>query len=118
LNVAVTIFWLIGITNAINSAGQHGGLAAGVAAIAAGFLAANFGVNGHDREAQLLAMFAAVLVGFLLYNSIQLDLHGRLWFHIHLGFSWQRGTHALVGRAIRTFVPVRRAGPDAPRTDF
>jgi UDP-GlcNAc:undecaprenyl-phosphate GlcNAc-1-phosphate transferase len=67
--MAVTIFWLIGITNAINLLDNMDGLAAGISAIAAGFIAANFAVNGQTTEAVTLAVFAAALVGFLVYNS-------------------------------------------------
>ncbi len=67
--MAVTIFWLIGITNAINLLDNMDGLAAGISAIAAGFLAANFAGNGQTTEAVMLAVFAAALVGFLVYNS-------------------------------------------------
>jgi UDP-GlcNAc:undecaprenyl-phosphate GlcNAc-1-phosphate transferase len=67
--LAVTIFWLIGITNAINLLDNMDGLAAGISAIAAVFIAANFAVNGQMTEAATLAVFAAALVGFLVYNS-------------------------------------------------
>lgn len=69
LNMAITIFWLIGITNAINLLDNMDGLAAGIAAIASVFLAISFVANGQFMEATLLAAFAAALVGFLAYNS-------------------------------------------------
>src|SRR5918998_2794422 len=46
VNMAITIFWLIGITNAVNLLDNMDGLAAGIAAIASAFLAANFVGNG------------------------------------------------------------------------
>lgn len=67
--MAVTIFWLIGITNAINLLDNMDGLAAGISAVAAGFIAANFAINGQTTEAVMLSVFAAALVGFLVYNS-------------------------------------------------
>lgn len=67
--MAVTIFWLIGITNAINLLDNMDGLAAGISAVAAGFIAANFAINGQTTEAVILSVFAAALVGFLVYNS-------------------------------------------------
>ncbi|HEX8293570.1 MAG TPA: hypothetical protein VF570_17540 [Pyrinomonadaceae bacterium] len=67
--MAVTIFWLIGITNAINLLDNMDGLAAGISAIAAVFIAASFAENGQTTEAVMLAVFAAALVGFLAYNS-------------------------------------------------
>ncbi|HYP52362.1 MAG TPA: hypothetical protein VEQ42_02415 [Pyrinomonadaceae bacterium] len=69
LNMAITMFWLIGITNAVNLLDNMDGLAAGIAAIASVFLAASFLVNGQTNEALMLAVFAAALLGFLVYNS-------------------------------------------------
>src|SRR5215207_1738390 len=67
--MAVTIFWLIGITNAINLLDNMDGLAAGISAVAAVFIAASFADNGQTTEAVMLAVLAAALVGFLAYNS-------------------------------------------------
>ncbi|HEV7744016.1 MAG TPA: hypothetical protein VGO56_03370 [Pyrinomonadaceae bacterium] len=69
LNVALTIFWLIGITNAVNLLDNMDGLAAGIAIIASGFLALSFLTTGLTMEALLLVTFAAALLGFLVYNS-------------------------------------------------
>src|ERR1044072_1721811 len=69
VGMAVTIFWLIGITNAINLLDNMDGLAAGGSAIAAVFIAASFAGNGQTTEAAMLAVFAAALVGFLVYNT-------------------------------------------------
>ena len=69
LNMALTIFWLIGITNAINLLDNMDGLASGIAIIAAGFLALSFVNDGGYTEALILMIFAAALVGFLFYNS-------------------------------------------------
>jgi len=68
INMLITFFWLVGITNAINMLDNMDGLAAGVSAIAAVFLAINFGLNGQLGEAMMLVIFAAVLFGFLIYN--------------------------------------------------
>jgi UDP-GlcNAc:undecaprenyl-phosphate/decaprenyl-phosphate GlcNAc-1-phosphate transferase len=65
----LTIFWLIGITNAINLLDNMDGLAAGVSAVAAVFIAASFAANGQMTEAVMLAAFAAALIGFLVYNT-------------------------------------------------
>lgn len=69
LNVALTIFWLIGITNAVNLLDNMDGLAAGIAIIASGFLALSFLSAGQITEAILLVTFAGALLGFLAYNS-------------------------------------------------
>lgn len=69
LNMALTIFWLIGITNALNLLDNMDGLAAGIAVIAASFLALSFMSAGQTTEALMLIMFAGALLGFLVYNS-------------------------------------------------
>jgi len=69
LNMALAIFWLIGITNAINLLDNMDGLASGIAIIAAGFLALSFVNTGQTTEALIMLIFAAGLLGFLVYNS-------------------------------------------------
>jgi UDP-GlcNAc:undecaprenyl-phosphate GlcNAc-1-phosphate transferase len=69
LNVALTIFWLIGITNAVNLLDNMDGLATGIATIASGFLAVSFLATGQMTEALMLLTFAGALLGFLVYNS-------------------------------------------------
>ena len=69
LNMALAIFWLIGITNAINLLDNMDGLASGIAIIAAGFLALSFVNSGQFTEALIMLLFAAALLGFLMYNS-------------------------------------------------
>jgi UDP-GlcNAc:undecaprenyl-phosphate GlcNAc-1-phosphate transferase len=69
LNVALTIFWLIGITNAVNLLDNMDGLASGIAIIASGFLALSFLATGQLSEALMLVTFAGALLGFLVYNS-------------------------------------------------
>ena len=69
LNMALAIFWLIGITNAINLLDNMDGLASGIAVIAAGFLALSFLNTGQNTEALIMLIFAGGLLGFLVYNS-------------------------------------------------
>jgi UDP-GlcNAc:undecaprenyl-phosphate/decaprenyl-phosphate GlcNAc-1-phosphate transferase len=69
LNMALAIFWLIGITNAINLLDNMDGLASGIAIIAAGFLALSFVNSGQFTEALIMLIFAGGLLGFLVYNS-------------------------------------------------
>jgi UDP-GlcNAc:undecaprenyl-phosphate GlcNAc-1-phosphate transferase len=68
LNIGITIFWLIGITNAINLLDNMDGLAAGIAAIAAFSLAIGFGATDSLNELALVAAFTGALVGFLVFN--------------------------------------------------
>ncbi|HEY5883707.1 MAG TPA: hypothetical protein VIT88_03430 [Pyrinomonadaceae bacterium] len=69
INMALTIFWLIGITNALNLLDNMDGLAAGIGIIAASFLALSFLSSNQMSEALMLLIFAAALLGFLVYNS-------------------------------------------------
>ena len=68
VNLLITLFWLVGITNAVNMLDNMDGLAAGVSAIAAAFLGLNFIINQQWPEAVMLAGFAGALIGFLVYN--------------------------------------------------
>jgi UDP-GlcNAc:undecaprenyl-phosphate GlcNAc-1-phosphate transferase len=68
INIALTAFWLIGITNAINLLDNMDGLAAGIAAIAALTLAVGLGATGQPYELLLLSAFAGALIGFLIFN--------------------------------------------------
>ena len=68
LNTAITIVWLIGITNAVNLLDNMDGLAAGISAIAGCFLARLFYETGQSQEAVLMLSFAAAVAGFLVFN--------------------------------------------------
>ncbi len=68
-NMALTIFWLIGITNALNLLDNMDGLAAGIALIASCFLALSFATTNQTTEVMMLMTFTAALLGFLVYNS-------------------------------------------------
>ncbi|HVF31075.1 MAG TPA: hypothetical protein VNA22_08895 [Pyrinomonadaceae bacterium] len=68
IDIWITVFWLIGITNAINLLDNMDGLAAGIAAIAAVSLAVGFGMNGQSGELLLVTVFIGALLGFLVFN--------------------------------------------------
>lgn len=68
VDIWITVFWLIGITNAINLLDNMDGLAAGIAAIAAFSLALNFASNGLTNELLLASALIGALVGFLVFN--------------------------------------------------
>ncbi|MEJ7848419.1 MAG: hypothetical protein WKF92_10050 [Pyrinomonadaceae bacterium] len=68
LDIWITVFWLIGITNAINLLDNMDGLAAGIAGIAALSLAIGFAVNGQSSEVVLVSVFVGALAGFLIFN--------------------------------------------------
>lgn len=64
----LTIFWLVGITNAINLLDNMDGLAGGISLIACAFLAITFLVNGQTAEAALPLILAGAIAGFLWFN--------------------------------------------------
>lgn len=73
LNVLVTYFWFIGITNAVNMLDNMDGLASGVVILAGGTLVVlALGVSPSRGEAPLTialgVVFVAALLGFWVYN--------------------------------------------------
>jgi len=68
IDIWITIFWIIGITNAINLLDNMDGLAAGISAIAAISLGLSFWVNGQPSETLVISIFVGSLLGFLIFN--------------------------------------------------
>jgi UDP-GlcNAc:undecaprenyl-phosphate GlcNAc-1-phosphate transferase len=68
INDILTIFWLVGITNAINLLDNMDGLAGGVSVISSVFLAITFLLNGQPAEAVLASVLGAAALGFLVFN--------------------------------------------------
>lgn len=68
IDIWLTVFWVIGITNAINLLDNMDGLAIGISAIAAFSLALNFAANGLTNELLLSAALIGGLLGFLVFN--------------------------------------------------
>ncbi|NUM43958.1 MAG: undecaprenyl/decaprenyl-phosphate alpha-N-acetylglucosaminyl 1-phosphate transferase [Anaerolineales bacterium] len=62
LNIGLTIFWVVGITNAFNFVDSMDGLASGLAGLAAAF----FMLATYDSGQPTLSLFSAVLVGVCL----------------------------------------------------
>ena len=91
-NMVITIFWLIGITNAINLLDNMDGLATGIAAIASGFLTFNFMTANQTTEALMLGGFHG---GVGRISDLQLesglDLHGRQRIDVHRILSGELG---------------------------
>jgi UDP-GlcNAc:undecaprenyl-phosphate GlcNAc-1-phosphate transferase len=67
-NQAITVFWIVGITNALNLLDNMDGLAGGVAFLAAAFQACFFFIQHQESQAMASASLAGALVGFLLFN--------------------------------------------------
>jgi UDP-GlcNAc:undecaprenyl-phosphate GlcNAc-1-phosphate transferase len=107
VNAALTIFWLIGITNAINLLDNMDGLAAGIAAIGSAFLTMSFVANGQPIEAVMMAMFAAALLGFLIYNSHPASIFMGDCGSLFIGFFMASAALVNVsGGRTRSFLPV------------
>ncbi len=68
VNDFITIFWLVGITNAVNLLDNMDGLAGGISFIACIFLAISFLINGQTSEAVLPLILAGAVAGFLWFN--------------------------------------------------
>jgi len=68
LNYPLTVFWIVGITNALNLIDGLDGLAAGVATIAFISIAPISLLNGDIASAALSIVLVGTLLGFIRYN--------------------------------------------------
>jgi UDP-GlcNAc:undecaprenyl-phosphate/decaprenyl-phosphate GlcNAc-1-phosphate transferase len=68
LSAALTVFWVIGITNAMNLLDNMDGLAAGVTTIAALTMFGYLVARGEAAHAVLALLLAGACLGFLIYN--------------------------------------------------
>jgi UDP-GlcNAc:undecaprenyl-phosphate GlcNAc-1-phosphate transferase len=68
IDIWITIFWIIGITNAINLLDNMDGLAVGISTIAAISLGISFATSGQSTELMLVSVFIGSLLGFLVFN--------------------------------------------------
>jgi len=67
-NLALTVLWLVGLTNAFNIIDIMDGLATGTAFVAASFLLIVAFLNGQGSIALMTATLMGSLLGFLRYN--------------------------------------------------
>lgn len=68
LSIFLTVFWIVGVTNAVNLIDGLDGLAAGVSSIAAMFLLFIALLNGRINEALITAALVGATLGFLPFN--------------------------------------------------
>ncbi len=68
LDALLSLFWFVGITNALNLLDNMDGLAGGVALVATAFLAIIFFLDGSSALAGLTIALAGALLGFLVHN--------------------------------------------------
>ena len=109
-NIALTIFWLVGITNAVNMLDNMDGLAGGIAMIAAVFLAVVCLQNGQSVEAGALLCFAAAVAGFLVYNfnpaSIFMGDCGSMFIGFMLGSLALASSNVMAGGRSRSLLAI------------
>ena len=67
-NVALSLFWIVGITNALNLLDNMDGLSGGIAAIAAAHFLLLAALNGQFLVGALSAALLGACIGFLRYN--------------------------------------------------
>jgi len=68
LNVAVTVVWVLFITNAVNFLDNMDGLSAGVAAMASAYFLLLAALSGQYLVGALAAALLGACIGFLVYN--------------------------------------------------
>jgi UDP-GlcNAc:undecaprenyl-phosphate/decaprenyl-phosphate GlcNAc-1-phosphate transferase len=68
VDIVLTLFWVVGITNAFNLLDNMDGLAAGMAAITAAFRLVFFLLEGNMPAATITASFLGAVTGFLVRN--------------------------------------------------
>jgi UDP-GlcNAc:undecaprenyl-phosphate GlcNAc-1-phosphate transferase len=68
LDIAVTLLWMVGITNAMNLLDNMDGLSGGVGAVAASFFLLMAAMNGQYLVGALSAALLGACIGFLVYN--------------------------------------------------
>lgn len=89
LDVALTVFWMIGIINAVNIIDVMDGLAGGVSVVACVWLFVVAVINQDMMIAVMLAALAGSLLGFLRFNfhpaNIYLGDSGSLFVGLMLG---------------------------------
>jgi len=68
VNVALTLLWVVGITNAMNLLDNMDGLCGGVGAIAAAFFLLMAAMSGQYLVGALAAALLGACIGFLVYN--------------------------------------------------
>jgi UDP-GlcNAc:undecaprenyl-phosphate GlcNAc-1-phosphate transferase len=68
LNLAVTLVWVVGLTNSLNLLDNMDGLSSGVAAVCASFFVAMAAMSGQIYVGALAAALLGSTLGFLVYN--------------------------------------------------
>jgi UDP-GlcNAc:undecaprenyl-phosphate GlcNAc-1-phosphate transferase len=68
LNIAITLVWVVGLTNSLNLLDNMDGLSSGVAAVCAAFFVVMAAMSGQIYVGALAAAVLGATLGFLAYN--------------------------------------------------
>ncbi len=68
LNIAITLIWVVGLTNSLNLLDNMDGLSSGVAAVCAAFFVVMAAMSGQIYVGALAAALLGATLGFLVYN--------------------------------------------------
>lgn len=103
----LTVFWIVGLTNAVNIIDGLDGLAAGISAIACGVIAILAVHSGQTMMAVIMLALLGALVGFLFFNFNPAKIFMGDCGSMFLGFTLASASvlcttksHALVGLAL------------------
>ena len=110
LNAAVSIFWIVGITNSINFFDNLDGGAAGTVAVASFFLFLIANSEGQILVSALAIVFCGATAGFLLWNKSPAKIYmgdaGALFLGIIMGVLTIRLDPGITPKYLSLSIPV------------
>ena len=86
VNYAITIIWILGISNAVNFLDNMDGLSTGISAVAASFILLLAVVQGQFLVAAMAAALLGATLGFLRYNFFPAEIYMGDAGSLFLGF--------------------------------
>ncbi len=95
-NLLLTVFWILGVTNAFNLLDIMDGLSAGIGLVTASLLCVVAIVNGDSTIAFMLMALVGSLLGFLRYNFYPAKIYMGDTGSLFLGF--MLGALAMIGQ--------------------
>jgi UDP-GlcNAc:undecaprenyl-phosphate GlcNAc-1-phosphate transferase len=109
LDTVVTLFWIVGMTNAFNLLDNMDGLCAGTALVVSAVLLVIFVQAGDSARAIYLVVLMGALSGFLVYNfnpaSIFMGDTGSLFLGVTLGtMALETGRGPAVGTSVLSVI--------------
>lgn len=109
LNILLSVFWIVGLTNSLNLLDNMNGLACGLTVIILGFFAALAYFTDHAPLALFLAIPIGSLLGFLPYNFPKAKIFLGDGGSLFLGFSLAASSIWLFEHLIRHQVNILTA---------